>query len=234
MRFKFGKLGANFWARGFLRNCRKVMTPLVDDMPALEANIRRSAQALFDEDVGTLPDKQARVFLAMCSLVLASFRELKKLVGETAAFDAVRRTFAMTGAKPMTSLVRLWLWWFRDPVGYLQKRRPIGGFARRMYGKSMEFDEEYADDRADMLVKRCMFHAFFVRHAAPELTPLICAWDRGWMDAIDRSSRPIRTERLSTISTGGDCCRFRFVRDADKSAKDASDVVLVTLQARGD
>jgi hypothetical protein len=209
------------------------MTPLVDDMPALENKIRCSAQAVFDEDFGTLPDKQARAFLAMCSLVLASFRELKSVVGDSAvAFDAVRRAFAATGAKPMISLVRLWLWWFRDPVGYLQQRRPIARFARRMYGKSMEFGEEYGEDRADMIVKRCMFHAFFVRHGAGELTPLICAWDRGWMDAVDGSSRPIRTERLSTISTGGDCCRFRLIRDADKPGKQVNDVVLVELQAR--
>jgi hypothetical protein len=64
----------------------------------------------------------------------------------------------------------------------------------------------------------------------PSLTVLICAWDRNWMDLIDQSPRPVRTERPSTISTGGDCCRFRFIRDAQKSGKEPNDVVLVQLE----
>jgi hypothetical protein len=52
------------------------MAPFVDDVPAVERDIRREAQALFDERVATLPDKQARVILAMCSLVLASYRAI--------------------------------------------------------------------------------------------------------------------------------------------------------------
>ena len=101
---------------------------------------------------------------------------------------------------------------------------------QRMYGKSMEFADENTEDSADMLVTRCAFHEFFVGHGEPSLTVLICAWDRNWMDVIDQSARPVRTERPTTISTGGDCCRFRFIRDAEKSGKEPNDVVLVQLQ----
>ena len=100
---------------------------------------------------------------------------------------------------------------------------------QRMYGKSMEFADENTDDSADMLVTRRAFHQFFVDQGEPSLTVLICAWDRNWMDVIDQSNRPVRTERPTTISTGGDCCRFRFIRDAEKAGKEPNDVVLVQL-----
>ena len=171
------------------------------------------------------------MILAMCSLVLAAFRELQHdLEASSAAFDAVRQAFAMTYPTPMIWLFRLWLWFYGDPVKDLQ-RRSMAKTGRRMYGKSMEFDEEKTQDSADMLITRCAYHEFFARHGAPELTVLICAWDRVWMDVVDRSSRPIHTERPSTISTGGDCCRFRFVRDSQKAGKEPNDIVLVQLQA---
>jgi hypothetical protein len=50
------------------------------------------------------------------------------------------------------------------------------------------------------------------------------------MEAIDQSPRPIRTEGPATISTGGDCCRFRFVRADDKRDVQTTDIILVQLQ----
>jgi hypothetical protein len=232
MRLKFGHFGAGLWARGYLRNCRREIRPIARDARAIEADIRRRAQTLFDEQVTALPDKQARSILAMCSLVLASYRVLVEHgVEGAAAFESVRRAFAKTYPGPLTWLVRTWLWLHRDPVAYL-RGRSLAASGRRMYGKSMEFADEQTDSSVAFLVTRCAFHEFFVRHGAPELTPLVCAWDRAWMDAIDRSRRPVRTERPSTISTGGECCRFSFVRDADKTGNDPHDVVLVQLQSR--
>jgi hypothetical protein len=232
MRLKFGRLGAQFWAGSFLRNLRREMRPIVDDPAAIDREIRGQAQALFDGRVDTLPDKQARVILAMCSLVLASYRVLLAHTRQAdAAFDTVRRAFARTGLGPLTWLVRAWLWLHRDPVAALQGTS-FESWGRRMYGKSMQFAEDKSQDKVAFLVTRCAFHQFFTDHGHPELTPLVCAWDRAWMDAIDRSRRPVRTERPSTISTGGECCRFSFVRDAEKTDKDRNDVVLVQLQSR--
>jgi hypothetical protein len=69
-----------------------------------------------------------------------------------------------------------------------------------------------------------------VDHGEPTLTPVVCAFDHFWMDILDRSSRPIRTERPSTISTGGDCCRFRFIRDNEKGEVKTADIILVQLE----
>lgn len=99
-------------------------------------------------------------------------------------------------------------------------------WGQRMYGTSMGFAQEQTSDRVTLIVNRCAFHRFFVEHGEPELTQLLCAWDRHWMDVIDSSKKPVRTERPTTISTGGDCCRFHFVRDEAKAGKPKSDVIL--------
>ena len=232
MRLRFKNFGANMWARAFLRNCRREMSPQVTDPRALDQAIRRRAQALFDARVDGLPDKQARSILGMCCLVLATVEELQNTIGDAAvAFDTVRRAFARTYPTPLSCIVRVWLWLHRDPVKNLLGLS-FAKWGQRMYGKSMRFADEKTDHAADMLVTHCAFHQFFVDHGRPELTVLVCAWDRAWMDVMNRSSRPIRTERLSTLSTGGDCCRFRFVRDEHKRAQEPHDVVLVQLESQ--
>jgi len=230
MRLKFGTFAANGWARGFLKHCRVAMKPLGDDAQSLEDAIKREAQSLFDERTELLPDRQGRMILAMCSLVLAAYRRLKERLGDPSkAFDNVRAAFEKTYATPMQWYFRAWLWMFRDPVGNLQGKS-MAKQGQRMYGKSMKFADEKTGDSADMLVTHCAYNQFFVEHGEPALTLLICAWDRNWMDVIDQSSRPVRTERPSTISTGGECCRFRFIRDDGKSGKAVNDVVLVQLE----
>ncbi len=94
----------------------------------------------------------------------------------------------------------------------------------------MEFAEEKTDDAVELVVRRCGFHQFFVAHGEPALRPVVCALDCVWMEILDRPPRPIRTERPSTISTGGDGCRFRFIRDHDKRRVEPADIVLVQLQ----
>lgn len=231
MRLRFKHFGANLWARAFLRNCRREMKPLAVDRHQVDQAIRRRAQALFDERFDSLPDKKGRPILGMCSLVLAACEALEQQLDDrAAAFDVVRRAFAATYPGPLVWVTRIYLWLHRDPVGNLLGRS-LDGLSRRMYGKSMQFTEEKTVESADMLVTHCAFHQFFVDHGRPELTVLVCAWDRAWMDVVNRSSRPIRTERPSTISTGGECCRFRFIRDAAKQDADAHDVVLVQLEA---
>jgi hypothetical protein len=46
------------------------------------------------------------------------------------------------------------------------------------------------------------------------------------MDVLDRSPRPIRTERPTTISTGAARCQFQCIRDLDKTGKAKNDVIL--------
>ena len=72
MRVRFKSFGANLWARAFLRNCRREMRPFVADVRRADRAICGRAQELFDDRMDSLPDKQARQILGMCSLVLAA------------------------------------------------------------------------------------------------------------------------------------------------------------------
>jgi len=235
MRLKFGNPVINVLGCFFLRNCRRELQRKAPgaELPAadlLVARIRDHTQQVFDRSVMALPDPQARVIYAYCSLLLAAFREYRAETGDEAGAYAFARTvFQKTLERPCRSLIKLWLWLMRDPVGFLS-RWSLARFFQRNQGTGMEFAEEKTDDTVVLVVRRCAYHKFFVDHGEPTLTPVLCMFDRVWMDVIDRSSRPVRMERPSTISTGGDSCRFRFIRDHDKRGVEPVDVVLVQLQ----
>jgi L-2-amino-thiazoline-4-carboxylic acid hydrolase len=235
MRLKFGNPVINVLGFFFLRNCRRELRRKapgagLPDPDLLVARIRDHTQQVFDASVKALPDPQARVIYAYCSLLLAAFREFRAETGDAAGAYAFARTvFQRTLERAWRRLIKLWLWLVRDPVGFLS-RWSLVRLSQRSYGTSMEFAEEKTDDTVVLVVRRCAYHQFFIDHGEPTLTPVLCMFDRIWMEVIDRSPRPIRTERPSTISTGGDSCRFRFIRDRNKHGVEPVDVVLVQLQ----
>jgi hypothetical protein len=226
----FGNVIANLIGHKFLWHARRALRALTPDAKAAVARIREHAQAVFDDGGAQRPDAQAHIIHAYCSLVLAAFRECRVLTNDEArAYAFARQVFEQTLAGPWRWALKLWLWSTRDPVGFM-RRRSLAAWAQRQQGASMEFAEEKTDDAVELIVRRCGFHQFFVMHGEPALTPVVCAFDAHWMEMLDQSSRPIRTERPATISTGGDCCRFRFIRDADKGVVQTADIVLVQLQ----
>src|SRR5262245_8122778 len=235
MRFKFGNLIINVIGNFFIRNCRRELrrkTPGAElpDVDLLVARIRDHTQQVFDRSVTALPDPRARLIYAYCSLLLAAFREFREETGDAAgAYDFARTVFQRTLELPWRWGTKIWLWLARDPVRFLN-RWSLARSSQRSYGSSMEFAEEKTDDSVVLVVRRCAYHQFFVDHGEPTLTPVLCMFDRIWMEIIDRSPRPVRTERPSTISMGGDSCRFRFIRDHSKRGVEPVDVVLVQLQ----
>ncbi len=230
MRLKFGNPVINVLGYFFLRNCRRELHGKARDAESVVARIRVHTQQVFDESAAALPDPQARVIYAYCSLLLAAFREMRAETGDAAVAYAFARTvFQRTLELPMRWLPLIWLWLARDPVGFLS-RWSLARLFQRNQGTSMEFAEEKTDDEVVLVVRRCAYHQFFVDYGEPALTPVLCMLDRVWMEVIDRSSRPVRTERPSTISTGGDSCQFRFIRDHDKRGIEPVDIVLVQLQ----
>jgi hypothetical protein len=210
MRVKFGSFTANAWGRSFLGHCTREMKGLVPNHKSAANRIRDNAQGLFWEHEPSVPDKQGRTILASCCVVLAAYRELRSSLTEAEAYEAVRTAMYRTYQKPTWLLVRVWLWLTRDPLKQLRGKwlHQI----QRMYGSGMQFDQEETEISVDIIIRRCAFHAFFLEQGEPELTRVLCAWDRNWMDIVDASRHSIRTERPTTISTGGDCCRIRLTR----------------------
>ena len=227
MRMSFGHGTANGWARSFLRHLTaEVNKALPGNQRRVVHRVRDAAQALFDARSHALPDTQARFILGMCALVLAGYREVLGKAGDPQqAFAVAREACYRTSHTPMRLMMRVMLWCIRDPVTWLS-RKSLAALSRRQYGTSMGFEEEVAPDRATLIVTHCAFHQFFVEHGAPQLTRIICEWDRHWMDVLDASPRPIRTERPTTISTGAERCQFHLIRDPAKAGKGTRDVVL--------
>jgi len=230
MRLRFGNPVINAVGYFFLRNCRHELHRRAFDAELVVARIRDHTQQVFDASVAAVPDPQTRVIHAYCSLVLATFWEIRAETGDAVSAYAFTRTvFQQTLERPLRLAIRVWLWFVRDPVRVLS-RWSLAQLFQRSQGKSMEFAEEKTDGSVDLLVRQCAHHQFFVAHGEPALTPVLCIFDRTWMEALEQSSRPIRMERPSTISTGGDCCRFRFIRDHNKLGVEPVDIVLVQLQ----
>jgi hypothetical protein len=230
MSLRFGNPVINVAGYFFLRNCRRELQGKALDAGLLTARIRDHTQQVFDASAISLPDKQAGVIYAYCSLLLAAFREIRAETGdEVYAYAVAGRIFQQTLEKPLRWTLKLLLRLAPDPVGFLNRWSLLRLF-QRSQGTSMEFAVEKSADEVVLVARRCSYHKFFVDHGEPALTPVLCMFDRVWMDILDRSRRPVRMERPSTISTGGESCRFRFIRNHNKGDSEPVDVVLVQLQ----
>jgi hypothetical protein len=230
---RFGGLPGRFWRRSFLRQLRRYLRARVPaDADELVRAIGRDARAIYEASPKPDPGRKGHMIVNMCSLVLATYRGVQAKTGDgRLAFQVVQETMETTFRAPVLLMLRIYLTLWRDPVGKFS-RMDFVARGRKTYGKSMHFDQEQTADGIDMLVRRCSFHQFFVDHGVPGLTLAVCNWDRNWMDLLNGSSRPIRSERPTTISTGGDCCRFRFIRDPEKDKHESNDVVLTVLSLR--
>jgi hypothetical protein len=230
---RLGGLKGRFWRHCFLR-CLRAQVRLIagNDAERWSKEARWQAEEIYRSRAATELDRKGHMIQMMCSHILAAYRVVREHTGDgTVAFNVVKEAMERTLRRPMNFMVWLFLKLHRDPVGKLS-RRNFAEFGRRSYGDTMVFDGEYGENHVDMLVRRCAFHQFFVDHGVPGLTLALCNWDRNWMQLLDDSKRPVRAERPSTISTGGDCCRFRFVRDGSKDATPTVDIVLDSLTAR--
>jgi len=179
MRVSFGSLTANAWGKSFLHHfATEVNRAVPKGSRDLVERTRAAAQALFNSRCQTLPDTQAQTILGMCSLVLASYRELRATLGDSqTAFNIVKAAFHQTYQTFGKFMYRPLLWFSRDPVQRMMKLN-MTKWGQWMYGTSMGFAQEQTVDRVTLVINRCAFHQFFVEQGEPELTQLLCAWDR--------------------------------------------------------
>lgn len=187
------------------------------DLPAarhrkLIRDIQSDADALTAADKTPRPDAMANHHLAAAHLILAADRALAR-----EGIDAERRRGALAhgmatpGRSAMHIATRMLLWGRADKLkalaDYSETRIPP------RYGAS--FEVETAERSADTFVQsitRCAYHDVFTRNGAPELTTIMCAFDKMWIDAIDPAKDGVRFERPTTLAEGGKSCRFEFRR----------------------
>jgi hypothetical protein len=227
VRRPFGGFGANLWAWRFLgRLRREVDRALPGRGQALAARVRDAARAVWEAEREGMVDAQAGAIVATCALALAADRLLAaELADPRDARALLRRAFLGTWRAP----ARLGTWIAIRLVprpATVVSRFPFARFMRWTYGAGMQTRWERRPAGGDLVVSRCAFHQFFAAHGAPELTALVCEWDRAWMDVLDAAPAAIRTSRPTTIASGGAECLFRFVSDAAPKPAPPSDVVL--------
>ncbi|MGH3391643.1 MAG: L-2-amino-thiazoline-4-carboxylic acid hydrolase [Actinomadura sp.] len=81
------------------------------------------------------------------------------------------------------------------------------------FGAGFQFTHPHDDhDHYVAQVERCDYHQVLQANGAPHLTPVFCAFDANWIDAIDPERHGFTFERPTTIGTGGPNCPFRFRR----------------------
>jgi hypothetical protein len=84
---------------------------------------------------------------------------------------------------------------------------------RDAFGAAFTFRRP-ADDgqRYHLDVHRCFYHDVLAASSAAELTPVMCAFDKAWIEAIDPARHGFRFDRATTIGYGGSHCPFHFTR----------------------
>lgn len=158
------------------------------------------------------------------ALVIAPHRELtSRGVSEGVAFEVLRRTFRSTLQFEIQWLTRLEMFFLRDPVKFYEKHfiPLLNGY----FGKSFAWAKKTTDTGWTLVGKQCGVWDMFSAEGAPQLTTLMCEWDRNWLNALDQSKRPIATRRTTTLSTGASHSEFHFDRPAATPSKTV-DVVI--------
>jgi hypothetical protein len=148
--------------------------------------------------------------------VLAAYQVLRpRCERAEPLLDHLAAAFAASGAV-FTPKVRAWLDAspdaFADMVAVSKLRE------RESFGARFEFERPRDDDGAYFAdVRRCYWHDFFTSEGHPELTRVMCEFDRNWFSAIDPERHGVRFERATTLGTGGDHCPFHFFRSGLRS-----------------
>jgi hypothetical protein len=177
---------------------------------ALGADLRARYAALVDAATD-LPDDAARYNLRYVAAVVAAHRALpadrpadELIAWLTAAFVEPLAETVTAGARAMLDAAP-------DPFAAMvavARAREDADF-----GAEFRFSHPHDDDRrfhAD--VHRCGYHERLVALGAPELTPVLCAFDTSWIRAIDPERDGFAFTRSTTIGLGGTHCPFHFER----------------------
>lgn len=223
---KFDSYFLNFWAKSFQKHLGAQLEDILPERGELMRLIQRRSVAFYQDFGASASDMRERMMMGYCCIVLAAYRELLPHVSGEQAFQCVQTAFLRTCPDPMLKMYRFFLKCVPRPLKLLSNNRWLK-VSRWLYGTAVEFEQEEGPEHVDLIVRRCAIHHFFMQQGAGHLTRVFCGADRIWMDGIDEVARGIRSERPTTLSTGGDCCRFRVVStDGPTSSTGKQDIIL--------
>jgi hypothetical protein len=183
---------------------------------AAEASVRLDAARIAEESARLAEDSAALRWIALSSMLLATYKSLRScLEDENRALAVVRE--ALTGP-------------FREQItSYIEARFGISQDAPEQafhlvsqnfksrgevsFGGSFRYVDDVRDERrAFVNIERCLFNEFFRQNHAPEITPILCALDNVWADELSELRYGVRFERPTTLAKGDDACRFQFTK----------------------
>jgi hypothetical protein len=156
-------------------------------------------------------DEAAGYNLRMTLALVAAYRSLAPELGRDRAIGLVRAAFV----EPLRAAVREGTMAMLDAVPDPFRAMVELAKSREEYafGAGFTFRHPVDDDQrffAD--VHRCFYHEVLVANGTPELTPVMCAFDANWIEAIDPDRHGFRFDRATTIGHGGPHCPFHFSR----------------------
>jgi hypothetical protein len=177
----------------------------------LAARMRTRLEELERAHAGMIIDEPSRFNLRMTVALVAAYEALRPRLGRDEAVAVIAAAFTEPLGPAVRAGTRAMLDDAPDPfqaMVELCKSRE-----RDAFGAAFAFRRP-ADDaqRYYLDVHRCFYHDVLAASSATELTPVMCAFDKAWIEAIDPARHGFRFDRATTIGYGGSHCPFHFTR----------------------
>jgi hypothetical protein len=187
---------------------------LVEALPDeddLADRLRCRHEELLDDQQHRVIDEASAYNLSLTLSVLAAYQELGARHEDDELVPLLTRAFVEPMQPFVYAATRAALDGAADPfatmVGVSKDRE------RDVFGVGFGFSHPDDDrDRYTAEVTRCYYHDVLSANGAGQLTPIFCAFDSNWINAIEAERDGLEFERPTTIGTGGDSCPFRFRR----------------------
>lgn len=183
----------------------------------LPARLRDRQQELIAQQQARVIDEPSRYNLATTLAVLAAYQELASEHDDAELIRALKAAFVEPVEPFVRTATRSMLDGAEDPfaeIVALTRERE-----QEAFGEGFAFAHPDDDhDRYTAQVERCYYHEVVASNAAERLTPIFCAFDANWIDAIDPERDGLEFERPTRIGTDGPNCPFRFRRTSSTTS----------------
>ncbi len=195
---------------------RTLTSRATNSAPASEEIVRSEAQEIARQNTDLAIDEASRQWLAQCSLILAVYRQLLPLVGDSReAVDILRAALTdpfKTGLKDYMA-DRFGLSGDTPEKAFEHVAENFQTRGEERFGQAFTYVvDANSDARSFTNITKCFFNDFFRKNNAPELTPIFCAMDMVWADEMNSGEYDVRFERPTTLAAGSDACRFQFFK----------------------
>jgi hypothetical protein len=180
-------------------------TPHVERIRARQAELLAAS--------GDLPDPPARYNRRYTTAVLAAWEVLSAPEDPSRwpdLRDRLREAFTAPFREWTAGATREFLDGAADPFAAmtaLAKERETTDF-----GAEFTFDRDEGPAHLHQDVRRCGYHDYLMSQGAAHLTPVLCAFDTAWLEAVDPARHGFVATRATTLAAGGPTCPFHFRR----------------------